>query len=89
MYFPWFVAQVSYNAPDRASFAPIGEAQAALWASGIALAGPDTDGFTGAMRQNNGKGVHFSAEGLKAHGRLWAVKGAASWYDQGRQDRKR
>jgi len=79
--FPWFVAQVSYGTPERSSFAPIREAQAALWASGIALQGPDTDALTGAMRQNNGKGVHLSAEGLKAHGRLWADK-VSAWLDR-------
>jgi hypothetical protein len=72
--FPWFVAQVSYHVPDDPSAPEIRAAQASLWRSGIALEGPDTDRLTGDNRQNNGKGVHFSAKGLEAHGRLWAEK---------------
>jgi len=71
--FPWFVAQVSYS-PKSSSSPPIREAQQSLWKDGIALQGPDTDTLTGDYRQNNGTGVHFSASGLQAHGRLWAEK---------------
>jgi len=78
---PWVVAQVSYAAPDRPAFATIRDAQAALWVDGIALEGPDTDTLTGELRQNRGKGVHFSAEGLNAHGRLWADK-VSVWLDR-------
>ena len=71
--FPWFVAQVSYS-PKSSSSPPIREAQQSLWKAGIALEGPDTDTLTGEYRQNNGAGVHFSASGLQAHGKLWAEK---------------
>jgi Carbohydrate esterase, sialic acid-specific acetylesterase len=72
--FPWFVAQASYHTPDDPSCLPIREMQAALWYSGIALEGPDTDRLTGLNRQNGGRGVHFSDQGLQAHGQLWAAK---------------
>jgi hypothetical protein len=72
--FPWFVAQASYHTPNDPSCPPIREAQAALWQSGIALEGPDTDQLAGLNRQNGGKGVHFSDQGLQAHGRLWSKK---------------
>ena len=72
--FPWMVAQASYHNPSDPSAPEIRAAQAALWKSGLALEGPDTDQLTGDYRQNNGKGVHFSASGLQAHGRLWAEK---------------
>ena len=48
------------------------EAQRELWESGLALEGPDTDLLGPAYRQDHGRGVHFSAEGLQAHGQLWA-----------------
>jgi hypothetical protein len=75
--FPWFVAQASYHNPRDPSCPPIREAQKALWQSGLALEGPDTDQLTGLNRQNEGQGVHFSDRGLRAHGRLWAAKVAA------------
>jgi hypothetical protein len=71
---PWFVAQASYHSPEDPACPPIREAQASLWKDGAALEGPDTDALTGENRQNNGQGVHFSAQGLKAHGELWAEK---------------
>jgi hypothetical protein len=71
---PWFVAQATYHSPQDPSCPPIREAQASLWKEGIALPGPDTDALTGDNRQNQGQGVHFSAQGLKAHGELWAQK---------------
>jgi hypothetical protein len=73
-HFPWFVAEASYHTPSDPSSPEIREAQRALWASGIAQEGPDTDRLVGRYRQNNGAGVHFSAEGLDAHGKLWAEK---------------
>jgi hypothetical protein len=78
--FPWFVAQASYHTTDDPSCPPIREAQAGLWRSGIAREGPDTDRLTGDNRQNQGKGVHFSDKGLKAHGELWAEK-VGAWLD--------
>jgi hypothetical protein len=78
--YPWFVAQASYHTPDDPSCPPIRDAQRSLWQSGLALEGPDTDQLTGDNRQNGGRGVHFSAKGLEAHGRLWAAK-VSAWLD--------
>lgn len=72
--FPWFVAEATYHSPQEQSCPPIQEAQRSLWQSGIAREGPDTDTLTSEYRQNQGKGVHFSDAGLKAHGALWAEK---------------
>ncbi|HWF47475.1 MAG TPA: sialate O-acetylesterase [Bryobacteraceae bacterium] len=78
--FPWFVAEASYHNPSDRSSPEIRAAQRRLWRSGLALPGPDTDQLGPAYRQNNGKGVHFNAEGLQAHGRLWA-KAVEPWLD--------
>lgn len=71
---PWFVAQVSYHVPGDESSPDIRTAQASLWKDGIALEGPDTDALKGEMRDNGGKGVHFSGPGLRAHAVKWAEK---------------
>ena len=71
---PWFVAQVSYHVPGDEASADIREAQAALWKSGLALAGPDSDALKGDLRERGGKGVHFSAPGLREHATRWAEK---------------
>lgn len=78
---PWFVAQASYHTPDDAGSQDIRAAQRALWVSGIALEGPDTDALTGDLRDNGGKGVHFSGPGLREHGVRWAGK-VALWLEQ-------
>lgn len=70
--FPWFVAQASYHSPDDAGSADIRDAQRALWESGLALQGPDTDALAGDLRDGGGKGVHFSGAGQRAHGEAWA-----------------
>jgi hypothetical protein len=75
---PWFVAQVSYHVPGDEASPDIREAQASLWHDGIALEGPDSDSLKGDLRENNGQGVHFSSQGLKAHGEEWAKK-VAPW----------
>jgi hypothetical protein len=75
--FPWFVALASYHSPVDTSSPELREAQHSLWKSGVALEGPDTDTLTGSNRQNGGKGVHLSAQGLQAHGRMWAEKVSA------------
>ena len=49
-------------------------AQAALWKSGLALAGPDSDALKGELRERGGKGVHFSGPGLRRHAAAWAEK---------------
>jgi len=71
---PWFVAQVSYHSPDDQGSADIRAAQAGLWRDGVAVEGPDTDALQGSLRDRGGSGVHFSAAGLRAHGRSWAEK---------------
>jgi hypothetical protein len=77
--FPWFVAQASYHNPDQPRFESVRSAQARLWAEGIALEGPDTDTLDGDHRDLDGKGIHFSRQGLAAHGRMWAAKVIARW----------
>ena len=71
---PWFVAQVSYHVPGDEGSPDIRAAQASLWADGIALPGPDSDALKGNLRENGGKGVHFSGPGLRAHASSWAEK---------------
>ncbi len=71
---PWFVAQVSYLGPNRPKAEGVRAGQKRLWDTGIALEGPDTDTLTGDNRDQDGKGVHFSPKGLRAHGRAWADK---------------
>lgn len=70
--FPWFVAQASYHSPDNFRFDSVRDAQQRLWNDSVAQAGPDTDTLIGDHRDFDGKGVHFSPKGLKAHGELWA-----------------
>ena len=71
---PWLVALVSYHSPADPSAPEIRDTQASLWKDGLAWPGPDTDTLTGDNRQNGGRGVHMSGQGLRAHGRLWAEK---------------
>ena len=71
---PWFVAQVSYHTPEDTGSPDIRAAQAALWKSGVALEGPDSDALTGDLRDGGGKGIHFSGKGLRVHGAKWAEK---------------
>jgi Carbohydrate esterase, sialic acid-specific acetylesterase len=78
---PWFVAQVSYHNPDDTGTPDIPAAQRAVCDDGFAFLGPDTDVLTGQMREKNGMGIHLSAEGLKAHARLWVQK-IAPWLER-------
>ena len=39
---------------------------------------PDSDALKGKLHERDGKGVHFSGEGLRAHGAKWAEK-VLSW----------
>ncbi len=71
---PWFVAQVSYHVPGDEASEDIRAAQAALWKSGLALAGPDSDALKGELRERGGKGVHFSGPGLRRHAAVWTEK---------------
>lgn len=78
---PWFVAQVSYHVPGDEASPDIRAAQASLWADGIALPGPDSDALKGNLRENGGKGVHFSGPGLRAHAAAWMER-VAPWLEQ-------
>jgi len=69
---PWFVAQASYHVPGDEGSDDIRAAQASLWKDGLALEGPDSDALKGKLRERDGKGVHFSGEGLRVHGAKWA-----------------
>lgn len=77
---PWFVAQVSYHAPNEIASADIRLAQRGTWESGAALEGPDSDALAGDLRERKGQGIHFSAKGLQAHGHAWAEK-VAPWLE--------
>jgi hypothetical protein len=77
---PWFVARASYHNPGDTASPDVRAAQQALWDSGVAFEGPDTDTLVGEMRENGGKGVHMSAKGLAEHGRMWAEK-VSPWLD--------
>ena len=78
---PWFVAQVSYHTPDDTGSPDIRAAQQALWKTGIALEGPNSDAMAGDLRDSGGKGVHFSGKGLREHGTRWAGK-VSPWLEQ-------
>ena len=74
---PWFVAQASYHSESDPGSPDIRDAQKALWSSGVALEGPDTD----SLRAEYRSGVHFNGAGLRKHGQLWAEK-VTPWLDQ-------
>jgi len=78
---PWITAQVSYHVPGDEASPEIRAAQKALWESGLCIEGPDTDALRGLLRENKGKGVHFSAEGLRAHAAAWAEK-VSPWLER-------
>jgi hypothetical protein len=78
---PWLVAQVSYHVPGDEASPDIRAAQASLWKDGIALAGPDSDALKGDLRENGGKGVHFSGPGLREHAARWVEK-VAPWLEE-------
>ena len=74
---PWFVAQASYHSESDPGSPDIREAQKALWTSGVANEGPDTD----SLRAEYRSGVHFNGEGLRKHGRMWADQ-VGPWLQQ-------
>ena len=78
---PWGLARVSYHSPDRPRFESTRGAQQQLIEEGAAFEGPDTDTLTGEHRDLGGHGIHFSAKGLVAHGRLWGVS-VLHWLEQ-------
>lgn len=69
---PWFVAEDTYRSPAIPSCPDIEAAQRALWTSGVAFEGPNTDTLTMPYRQQNGLGIHLNDAGLKKHGQMWA-----------------
>jgi hypothetical protein len=72
--FPWFIAHASYHNMEHTSWPLVRDAQTQLWQKGIALEGPDTDTLQAEYRDYDGKGIHFSPKGLRAHGKMWAEK---------------
>ncbi|MDB6034150.1 MAG: hypothetical protein JWM16_4488 [Verrucomicrobiales bacterium] len=78
---PWFVAQASYHVPGDEGSPEIRGAQASLWKDGLALEGPDSDSIKGDLRENGGKGVHFSGPGLREHAARWFDK-VAPWLER-------
>lgn len=78
---PWFVAQASYHVPGDEASPDIRAAQAALWKKGLALEGPDSDALKGDLREDGGKGVHFSGPGLREHAARWVQK-VAPWLER-------
>jgi hypothetical protein len=71
---PWLVAQASYHVPGDEGSDEIRAAQAALWKSGLAVEGPDSDAIKGELREGGGRGVHMSGPGLREHAARWAEK---------------
>ncbi|MGH1492306.1 MAG: sialate O-acetylesterase [Acidimicrobiales bacterium] len=69
---PWYVATASYHpSSSEAAEAPIRQGQGLAVASDpLVFAGPDTDSFVATGLTYDG--VHFSNEGLRRHGQLWA-----------------
>jgi hypothetical protein len=78
---PWMVAQVSYHGPTDPGSPEIRAAQASLWQDGVALAGPDSDALKGDLRDQGGKGIHFSGKGQRALAAAWADK-IVPWLEQ-------
>ena len=78
---PWMVAAVSYHTPEDTGSPDIRAAQRALWVSGTALEGPDSDALAGELRDGNGRGIHFSGPGLRAHGKAWSER-ILPWLDR-------
>lgn len=67
---PWIVALATLHSPTEAPDEEFRSAQRALWQSGLAAEGPDSDTLNGDNRCD----VHFNGKGLRAHGQLWAGK---------------
>lgn len=74
---PWIVALTTIHSPTEAPDEEFRSAQRALWTSGLAVEGPDTDVLNGDNRCD----VHFNGKGLRAHGTMWAEK-IAAWLEQ-------
>lgn len=78
--FPWFVAHATYH-PGQPPYEGVRSGQKRLWDTKVALEGPDTDAMVGELRDNGGKGIHFSKKGLKVHGEAWAEK-VGDWLEK-------
>ena len=78
---PWFVAQVSYHSPADPGSESFRALQRSLVDGRLTFLGPNTDAIPSKLRDKNGTGVHFSAEGLRRHGELWAVV-VGAWHAQ-------
>jgi hypothetical protein len=78
--FPWFVAHASFRPGKPTLNTGSRGGQSLLWDKKIAVEGPDTDAMTGDLRDNGGKGIHFSKKGLDVHGKAWAEK-VGAWLD--------
>lgn len=77
---PWFVAHASFR-PGRPTLDTGARGgQKMVWDEKVALEGPDTDQMLGDLRDQDGKGIHFSKKGLKVHGEAWAEK-VSAWLD--------
>ena len=74
---PWFVALATYHSEKDAADEEFRAAQKALWNTGTALEGPDSDALRGNLRAD----VHFNGEGLRKHGEAWADK-VGVWLDK-------
>lgn len=79
---PWLVAQASYESPENPGSAEFRAAQASVTDGRLTFPGPNTDELGRQWRENNGRGVHFSAAGQKRHGELWA-KVVGDWIESG------
>lgn len=77
---PWFVARASYMPGKPLNEGGSRGGQKLIWQQKIALEGPDTDVLVGDLRDQDGKGIHFSKKGLKVHGEAWAGK-VGAWLD--------
>lgn len=69
---PWVVAQASYHNPADPGSAEFRAQQLAVTDGRLTFPGPNTDELPGSLREKNGQGVHFGAEGLRRHGEAWA-----------------
>ena len=79
--FPFLGALATYHVSGDESAPEIRDAQRSLWDGKTIFEGPDTDTLTGDHRDSGGKGVHLSAKGQVAHGKLWAEK-VGAYFDK-------
>ena len=68
---PWSIACATFR-PSPGEDAALRAGQQRLWQDRDVHPGPDTDRAPRELRDQNGKGIHFSPEGLKTVGAQWA-----------------